>query len=76
LAQQVDVLFARAESAMAASEHDRAHDLLEQVVYLAPQHDLAMLALASVAERLGRPDEAQRWRTRAQRAATHGRSAT
>lgn len=76
LAQQVEALFARAESAMAANEHDRAHELLEQVVYLAPQHDLAMLGLASVAERLGRPDEAQRWRTRAQRAATRGRSAT
>jgi chemotaxis methyl-accepting protein methylase len=76
LSQQVDALFARAESAMESNEHERAHGLLEQVVYLAPQHDLAMLALASVAERLGRPDEAQRWRTRAQRAATRGRSTT
>lgn len=76
LSQQVDALFARAESAMEANEHERAHGLLEQVVYLAPQHDLAMLALASVAERLGRLDEAQRWRTRAQRAATRGRSTT
>lgn len=75
LAQHVEALFARAESAMAANEHDRAHELLEQVVYLAPQHDLAMLGLASVAERLGRLDEAQRWRTRAQRAAARGRSA-
>ena len=76
LPQHVDSLIAQAESAMAANEHERARSLLEQVVYLAPQHDLAMLALASVAERLGRLDEAQRWRTRAQRAATRGRSAT
>jgi Tfp pilus assembly protein PilF len=61
---------------MATNDHVRAHELLEQVVYLAPQHDLAMLALASVAERLGRGDDARRWRTRAQRAAARGGNAT
>ncbi len=75
LPQHVDALLAQAESAIAAHEHERAHSLLERAVYLAPQHDLAMLALASVAERLGRLDEAQRWRKRAQRAAARGRSA-
>jgi chemotaxis protein methyltransferase WspC len=76
LAQQVDAIFLRAEAAMATNDHARAHELLEQVVYLAPQHDLAMLALASVAERLGRIDDARRWRTRAQRAAARGGNAT
>lgn len=76
LAQQVDAVFLRAEAAMAANDHARAHELLEQVVYLAPQHDLAMLALASVAERLGRVDDARRWRIRAQRAAARGGNAT
>lgn len=75
LDSQVDALFAKAESAMEASDHAGAHGLLEQVVYLAPQHDLAMLALASVAERLGRHEDAQRWRVRAQRAAARRETA-
>ncbi|MBM4110094.1 MAG: tetratricopeptide repeat protein [Phycisphaerae bacterium] len=75
LDRQVGSLFAHAETAMAAHDHVRALEILEQVIYLAPQHDLAMLALATVAERLGRFDEAKRWRTRAQRAAAHGRNA-
>ena len=74
LPKQVDALFAQAEAALAAHDHVRAHGLLEQVVYLAPQHDLAMLGLAALAERLGRMDDAQRWRNRAQRAAARGRS--
>jgi chemotaxis protein methyltransferase WspC len=73
LDQQVESLVAQAESAMAAHEDEHARRLLEQVVYLAPQHDLAMLALASLTERLGRLDESRRWRDRAQRAAARGR---
>ncbi|MFZ9688434.1 MAG: CheR family methyltransferase [Phycisphaerales bacterium] len=69
---QVDAIFARAEAALAAGEDAHAHTLLEQVVYLAPQHDLAMLALASVCDRLGRSDDAARWQARAKRAASHG----
>ncbi len=75
LDSQVDALFAQAELAMAASDDAGAQGFLEQVVYLAPQHDLAMLALASIAERLGRDDDAKRWRLRAQHAAARGKAA-
>lgn len=74
LHQQVDALMARAEAAMAARDHVLAQGLLEQVVYLAPQHDLAMLALATVLEHAGRTDDARHWRFRAQRAAARGRT--
>ncbi|MEY4534615.1 MAG: hypothetical protein RLZZ246_933 [Planctomycetota bacterium] len=69
---QVDAIFVRAEAALAAGEDAHALTLLEQVVYLAPQHDLAMLALASVCDRMGRAEDAARWQARAKRAASHG----
>lgn len=73
LRAQVDAIFARAEDAMGRGDDAGARACLEQVVYLAPQHDLAMLALASVCDRLGRVEDGARWRARAQRAGLRGR---
>ncbi len=72
LAQQVDALFAQSEDAMAQGDLREAYRILERVVYLAPQHGLAMLALASIAEGLGRPADAGRWNVRAHRVASRG----
>lgn len=76
LDDRVTTLMQGAEAAMAGGDLGRALGLLEQVVYLAPQHDLAMLALAACCDGLGRPDDAQRWRRRAQRAASNRGSAS
>ena len=72
LRTRVNDLFLRAEERLAAGDEAQALRLLGEVVFLAPQHDLAMLALADLHERSGRVAVASQLRTRAKRIALRG----
>lgn len=52
----------------AARDADNAHDFFGKAVYLEPDHSEALINLALLAERQGRPDEARLLRQRAERA--------
>lgn len=72
LRKRVDELFRLAEERVAAGDGQEAQRLLGEVVFLAPQHDLAMLALADLHEKGGRQSVAAQLRVRAKRIALRG----
>lgn len=72
LGTRVNELFLRAEERLAAGDDAEAQRLLGEVVFLSPQHDLAMLALADLHERSGRMAVAAQLRARAKRIALRG----
>jgi len=69
LQQRVAELFRLAEERRIAGDSTEAERLLSEVVFLSPQHDLAMLALADLHERSGRLAIAAQLRVRAKRIA-------
>ncbi|MFM7480224.1 MAG: CheR family methyltransferase [Planctomycetota bacterium] len=72
LRERVNELFILAEQHLAKGDEQEAQRLLGEVVFLAPQHDLAMLALADLHERGGRSAVAAQLRFRARRIALRG----
>lgn len=72
LRKRVDELFRLAEERLTAGDGQEAQRLLGEVVFLAPQHDLAMLALADLHEKGGRQSVAAQLRVRAKRIALRG----
>jgi len=72
LRKRVDELFRLAEERLTAGDEQEAQRLLGEVVFLAPQHDLAMLALADLHEKGGRQSVAAQLRVRAKRIALRG----
>jgi len=72
LRRRVDELFRLAEERLTAGDGQEAQRLFGEVVFLAPQHDLAMLALADLHEKGGRQSMAAQLRVRAKRIALRG----
>lgn len=72
LRKRVDELFRLAEERLTAGDGQEAQRLLGEVIFLAPQHDLAMLALADLHEKGGRQSMAAQLRVRAKRIALRG----
>jgi hypothetical protein len=69
LEKRVIELFRLAEERRAGGDSAEAERLLSEVVFLSPQHDLALLALADLHERSGRLAIAAQLRARAKRVA-------